>query len=296
MRVIATPLHILIFRRAASMLAVLLLAACTATPRGQSQHPQPAAPAWRLTAEQQALAHANCYGGLPVGQAARGSTELIVRRGYVLEHSSRDKIPLWVCESESAAQLQGHLKRHDKFAPDPALTGPRSLPSDYHDSGFERGHQAPAGNQTVDPALKDETFYMSNIAPQRPTLNSGIWNMLEQKTRSWVQRYGHAYEWTGPILCNESQPARRADCEHRSIGNGVTVPEEFYKIILVQERGEWKAIAFVMPNTDYRRPYELDRYIRSIDWIEQQTGIRFMPEMPADEAQRLKSSTPRMWR
>ena len=229
------------------MLAVVLLAACTATPRGHSRHPQLAPSEWRLTAEQQALAHANCYGGLPEGQATRGSTELIVRRGYVLEHSSRDKIPLWVCESDSAAQLQGHLKRHDRFVADPVLKGPRSLPSDYHDSGYERGHQAPAGNQTVDAALKDETFYMSNIAPQRPTLNSGIWNMLEQKTRNWVQRYGHAYEWTGPILCNESQGVREASCERKTIGNGVTVPEDFYKIILVQERGEWKAIAFVMP-------------------------------------------------
>lgn len=278
------------------MLAAAMLAGCAVTPREHAQQPPPEAPAWRLSAEQQAIANANCYGGIPIDGKRRGSTELIVRRGYVLEHSSRDKIPLWVCESESVTQLQGHLKRHDKFVPDPALQGPRSTPSDYHGSGYERGHQAPAGNQTVDPVLKDETFYMSNIAPQRPTLNSGIWNMLEQKTRTWVQRYGHAYEWTGPILCNEAPITRAGDCERRSIGNGVTIPEDFYKIILVQEKGEWKAIAFVMPNTDYSRPYELEHYIRSIDWIEQQTGIRFMPDMPADEARKLKSSTARMWR
>ena len=87
-----------------------------------------------------------------------GPTELVVRRGYVLEHSSADKTPLWVCEHVTADQLAGHLKRHDKFIPDPNLNGPKSYPQDYKGSGYERGHQAPAGNQTVDSVLKDETF------------------------------------------------------------------------------------------------------------------------------------------
>jgi endonuclease G len=280
------------------IISVTALQGCSTTSAVKPAPPHPSSRRWVLTAEQRALATANCYGGLPVDEEPEeGGTELIVRRGYVLEHSSRDKIPLWVCESESADQLVGHLKRHDHFIPDPALKGPKSVPGDYRQSGYERGHQAPAGNQTVDPALKDETFYMSNIAPQRPTLNSGIWNMLEQQTRTWVKRYGHAYEWTGPILCNEQdEPAPATGCTRRSIGNGVTVPEEFYKIILVQDRGTWKAIAFVMPNTDYQRPYQLERYIRSIQWIEQQTGIRFMPELPETQARELKSSTARFWR
>jgi endonuclease G len=255
---------------------------------------------WKLTPEQRVHADASCYGGLPTENFTDiGPTELVVRRGYVLEHSSADKIPLWVCENVSAEQLAGHLKRRDKFIADPILKGPKSFPQDYKASGYERGHQAPAGNQTVDPVLKDETFFMSNIAPQRPTLNSGIWNMLEQKTRKWAQQYGQAYEWTGPILCN-SRPttvlAQKDTCQRRSIGSGVTVPEYFYKIVLVSDRGTWKAIAFVMPNTDYSRPYKLEPYIQSIEWIEQHTGIEFMPNEQSPEMHKIKSMTSRMWR
>src|ERR1039457_6622523 len=104
------------------------------------------------------------------------------RQGYVLEHSSVDKIPLWVCESVAADQLGGHLARSNRFKADPDLKGPRAYPKDYVGSGYDRGHQAPAGNQTVDPDLKDQSFYMSNMAPQRPSLNRGIWKRLEDKT------------------------------------------------------------------------------------------------------------------
>lgn len=253
-----------------------------------------------LSAGQQALVDASCYDGLPVdGREVMGSTELIVRRGYVLEHSAVDKIPLWVCESVSARQLRGHVKRSNRFTADPDLHGPRAYPRDYLGSGYDRGHQAPAGNQMVDPELKDQTFYLSNMAPQRPSLNRGIWKLLEDRTRAWVSEYGHAYEWTGPIRCDPQvsrQPDAGVGCRRTTIGeDAVAVPVYFYKIILVQDHSTWKAIAFVLPNADFKRPYHLESYIRSIAWIESQTGIEFMPKMPAKERLRLTEAVAAMW-
>jgi endonuclease G len=183
------------------------------------------------------------------------------------------------------------------FRADPALTGAKSYPNDYTGSGYDRGHQAPAGNQTKNPALKDQTFYMSNIAPQRPSLNRGIWRVLEDKTRAWVIRYGRAYEWTGPIRCNgQAPPAGQHPCQRRTIGtNGVAVPLYFYKIVLVQDQSKWKSIAFVVPNIDFKPPYRLENYVRSIDWIEGQTGINFMPDEPPDEVRALKNTEGPMW-
>jgi endonuclease G len=253
-----------------------------------------------LNARQLSIANANCYGGLPVDtKPDMGPTELIVRKGYVLEHSTADKIPLWVCESVAVDQIMGHLPRHNVFRADPGLKGAKSYPDDYRGSGYDRGHQAPAGNQTKDAALKDETFYMSNIAPQRPSLNRGIWKLLEDKTRSWVTRYGHAYEWTGPILCDrqwQTASAGQEPCQRQTIGrNAVAVPLYFYKIVLVQDHSKWKSIAFVVPNTDFHRPYHLEYYIRSIDSIERQAGIEFMPNDPASEQRALKVAEGPMW-
>lgn len=253
-----------------------------------------------LSPERQALIDTNCYDGLPVDTREDiGSTELIVRGGYVLEHSSVDKIPLWVCESVSADQLRGHLTRSNRFKADPDLAGPKAYPKDYAGSGFDRGHQAPAGNQTTDALLKDQTFYMSNMAPQRPSLNRGIWKLLEDRTRTWVFRYGHAYEWTGPIRCDPRRPAPPdipAGCQRTTIGeHGVAVPLYFYKIILVQDQSTWKAIAFMLPNTDFQRPYHLESYIASIGWIETLTGLHFMPRMSARERRALCATVSAMW-
>lgn len=252
-----------------------------------------------LTPAQQALVDANCYDGLPVDSwEALGSTELVVRRGYVLEHSSMDKIPLWVCESVSSDQLTGRVARSNRFKADPMLQGPKAYPEDYAGSGYDRGHQAPAGNQTVDPELKQQTFFMSNMAPQRPSLNRGIWKLLEDKTRAWVFQYGHAYEWTGPIRCSLQTlppPDSRANCRKTIGKHEVAVPSYFYKIILVQDQSSWKAIAFVLPNTDFKRPYHLESYITSIDWIEKRTGIEFMPEMREKERRTLAAAVAAMW-
>jgi endonuclease G len=270
------------------------------TQRQPSRDSGPAASRFgALTPGQQALIKASCYGGLPVNTGeASGTTELIIRQGYVLEHSSVDKIPLWVCESVAADHLRGHLVRSNRFKADPDLKGPKAYPNDYVGSGYDRGHQAPAGNQTIDSELKDQTFYMSNMAPQRPSLNRGIWRLLEDKTRAWVFRYGRAYEWTGPIRCAPKlpPPPDTLGCQRQTIGeHGVAVPLYFYKIILVQDQSTWKAIAFVLPNTDFKRPYRLESYITSIDWIEKETGVEFMPTMSARERRALNASVSEMW-
>jgi endonuclease G len=282
----------------------LVIQACSTTPvtqRPPSRDSGPAASRFgALTPQQQTLIDASCYGGLPVDTGeVMGSTELIIRQGYVLEHSSVDKIPLWVCESVAADQLRGHLARSNRFKADPDLKGPKAYPNDYVGSGYDRGHQAPAGNQTVERELKDQTFYMSNMAPQWPSLNRGIWKMLEDRTRAWVFRYGRAYEWTGPIRCEPKRlpPATTKEaCQRRTIGeHGVAVPLYFYKIILVQDVSTWKAIAFVLPNIEFKGPYRLESYITSIDWIQKETGVEFMPTMSARERRALISAASPMW-
>jgi len=196
-------------------------------------------------------------------------------------------------------QLEGNLSREDKFRTDPQLKGPKATPQDYARSGYDRGHQAPAGNQTTDPELKAETFYMSNMAPQLPTLNRQIWRMLEEKTRGWVKEYGHAYEFTGSVFFDrkEDDPATAdGTLSYRTIGkSAVAVPSGFYKIVIVEEGGAWKSIAFVLPNQDYKSPYDLEPYVTSVLWIEQHTGINFMPDLSPQERETLETHVSTIW-
>jgi DNA/RNA endonuclease G (NUC1) len=75
----------------------------------------------------------------------------------------------------------------------------------------------------------------------------------------------------------------------------VAVPVYFYKIILVRDQSTWKAIAFVLPNTDFKQPHDLKSYIASIEWIETLTGIEFIPRMSASDRRKLISEASAMW-
>lgn len=254
-----------------------------------------------FTAQQTKLAASLCFKGMPQKTSEQlGPTEFIFRQGYILEHSSLDKIPLWVCEHVTKAQLGTDTDRKDLFKTDPDLKGPRSTPADYASSGYDRGHQAPAGNQGKNQQLQNETFYMSNMAPQRPKMNRNAWKALETQTRQWVSAYSEAWEFTGPIFydAKEDNPAT-ADgiINYAIIGkDAVSVPTHFYKIIIVKDGNTWKSIAFVFPNVStYKSPYHIEQYLQSVQWIEAHTGLSFMPDLTAQQKLDLKSHVATMW-
>src|SRR5881397_2906018 len=62
-----------------------------------------------LTPDQEKNRDFNCFQGCPVlsASAGHGPTAMIYRKGYVLQHSSIDKIPIWVAEHVVKSQLTG---------------------------------------------------------------------------------------------------------------------------------------------------------------------------------------------
>jgi endonuclease G len=245
----------------------------------------------------------NCLFGQPLLNSSWrfGPTDLVPRDGYVLMHSATDKIPLWVSEFVVKGQLAGKLDRDDKFAPDETLKpGRRAELIDYKGSGYDRGHQAPAGDQTTDKKLKAETFYLSNMAPQVPALNQQIWRGLETHVRDWIIERGSGYIITGPMFYDpkeEDPKTANGTIKHKVIGpDGVAVPTHFYKIVVAKDAsGRWQSIAFVMENRKYQKPYDFTSFIKPVEWIEQRTGINFMPELDALEQKRLEHSSSPMW-
>lgn len=213
-----------------------------------------------------------------------GPTTTVFRDGYVLQHSGMDKIPLWVCEHVTRDEISGSLPRKDAFKADPECPeGQRAELEDYRGSGFDRGHMAPAGNQTVDARLKKETFYLSNMAPQTAALNQKIWAGLEETVRQWAQAEGDVWTYTGNMFFDpQEENAATADglIPYEIIGPGeVAVPTHCYKIVLAKTAQSWRAIGFVMANQrkQFPKPYDFAAYSVPISWIEERTGLNFMP-------------------
>lgn len=213
-----------------------------------------------------------------------GPTAMVYRDGYVLQHSGVDKIPLWVCEHVTREEISGNQPRKNAFKADPECpAGQRAELEDYRGSGFDRGHMAPAGNQTVDARLKKETFYLSNMAPQTAALNQKIWADLEETVRQWAQADGEVWTYTGNMFFDpQEENAATADgiIPYETIGPGeVAVPTHCYKIVLARSGQSWRAIGFVMANQrqQFPKPYDFAAYSVPISWIEERTGLNFMP-------------------
>lgn len=241
--------------------------------------------------------------GLDAGQvrAAYGPTTLVPHEGYVLQLGLADKIPLWVAEKITASQLRGDARRSNYYRDDPMVPDVyEAADSDYTHSGYDRGHQVPAGNQKASQRLNDQTFHMTNMAPQRPRLNRYVWRELETQVRDWVRPDSPVHTITGPLFHEEAEE-RPATADglitHHTIGSGgVSVPTHFYKIVAQRRGGAWRVIAFVLPNQkSFRQPLRLDRYIRSVDWIETRSGLNFFPELGQTRAAGLEGEPSVMW-
>jgi endonuclease G len=64
----------------------------------------------------------------------------------------------------------------------------------------------------------------------------------------------------------------------RTIGKEkVVVPDYFYKILLDNSNGQYKMIAFLLPNKKSEKPFY--SFVVSVDSIEKMTGIDFFPEL-----------------
>ena len=256
--------------------------------------------------QEQRWIDSNCPLGMPEERAGHdfGFTTTIAREGYVLEHSAVDKIPLWVCEAVCSNKVCGDLTRPkpEPFAPEPKLEkGRRAELRDYRRTGYDRGHQAPSANQTTDRKLQAETYYLSNMCPQTGELNQRIWKKLEETVRDMAITNGPLYVITGPMFYDEAEDDPwTADgyVEHRTIGKGVAVPTHFYKVVLWKDpSNKWQGTALVMRNEKkpFPKPYHFNKYIRSISWVEERTGLNFSPKLPGPDLNRVERTANSIW-
>jgi endonuclease G len=127
----------------------------------------------------------------------------------------------------------------------------------------------PAGDNKWDGIAMKESNLLTNICPQHASLNSGVWNKIEQDCRKWARQYGDVYIVCGPVFLNR---------KHETIGaNKVFVPEAFFKVIL-RMKPKPAAIGFIIRNNEGKK--QKDQFINTVDDVERITDIDFFPALP----------------
>lgn len=196
--------------------------------------------------------------------------QIITHIGYTVSYNSDWKIPNWVAYELTKEEVEGILPRSNTFTPDPeVLSGKTATTYDYRNSGWDRGHMAPAGDMKWSELAMKESFYLSNICPQNKNLNSGVWKNLEEQVRGLASQKEKIYVVCGPIVSEQPQ----------TIGtNKVAIPDAFFKVLLQNENGNYAAIAFMFANESGKKP--LSTYAMSVEDIQNITGLDFFPALP----------------
>ncbi|BBP42354.1 DNA/RNA non-specific endonuclease [Thiosulfativibrio zosterae] len=222
--------------------------------------------------------------GIPqeVGQPASDWRNHILRNeGFMLGYSEKYRNPLWV--TYRVTQAQKSFGKRPEFRRDwRTLAGVTT--QDYTGSGYTRGHHAPnyliASRYGV--KAQAETFLMSNISPQKASLNTKTWQRLEEVAADFFsKKYPEFWVVTGPIF--DADPSQIQTLKN----SGIAIPKAFYKIFIrpseatenQDENSPYQVLAIIMPQ-NARTSAKLTQFVSTVDEVEALTGLDFFWQLP----------------
>lgn len=214
--------------------------------------------------------------GLDIPYLAK-APEVVQHLGYSLQYAEEHEQAYWIGYQLTKKETEKRYDRTDKFLVDPLIVSGSASNADYARSGYDRGHLAPAADMGWSNQSMVESFYFSNMSPQVPSFNRGIWKRLEEQVRSWAMEYDSIYVVTGPVLTKDLP----------TIGpNNVSIPNYYYKVILDNAGKDQKAIGFLMKNA--AGSGSLEAFAVSVDRVEKETGIDFFHQLPDEFEEKIE--------
>lgn len=229
------------------------------------------------------------FAGAPkrTGDVQPADIKVLDRGEFAVGWSPSLRRPVW-CAYHVTPDVLYQTGQRPNFNKDKEAANSPS-PGDYTRSGYDRGHMVP--NHAIESRYgaddQKKTFLMSNIAPQTPALNQGVWRNVEHRIADfWPAKYGEIWVIVGTI------PNRRGETLS---GTDIEIPGRFYQVIVAQEGMDVRALAVVF---DQHVPWRewAARNIVSIDELEEEAGLDFLPDLPKFIQNPLEAETPsRLW-
>ncbi|KAI9280150.1 hypothetical protein BC943DRAFT_363563 [Umbelopsis sp. AD052] len=209
------------------------------------------------------------------------------RDAYIANYNRRDRNANWVGEHLNRQTLtagEGVDRSRSSFRQDPAIPPMfQALLKDYFRSGFDRGHQAPAADATFTQEAMDETFFLTNMAPQVGVgFNRGYWAYVEEFVRDLVDSYPDVWVWTGELFLPQKGEDGKFYVKYQMIGNppNVAVPTHFYKVVLAKRNETYSTASFVFPNQPIANNITLETFKVAQEAIERASGLMFLTSLP----------------
>lgn len=213
--------------------------------------------------------------------------DVIIKHSYyTLSYDTIHHLAKWTIYQLTKNMLENKTaERKNKFTPDPDLPYSTQFDADYKNSGFDKGHLVPAADMSFSETAMQESFYYTNVSPQKPSFNRGIWKKLEEQVREWAKQYENIIVISGTVI---------SDSLSKMGIHKITIPHNFFKIIACIKCKEINAIGFIIPNEKSELP--IQHFAVRIDSIESITHIDFFSALENDIESKLeKNSSLNFW-
>jgi DNA/RNA endonuclease G (NUC1) len=209
---------------------------------------------------------------------------LLAKDQYVMSYNRDQGKPNWVSWHLNTSWFTGAASRQNDFRPDPSLPAGwyQVTEFDYSGSGFDRGHHTPSGDRTSSVADNSATFFMTNMMPQAPDNNQGPWEQFETYCRTVATQGNELYIIAGSI--GQGGTGSNGGVTNTVAGGNVTVPSYTWKVAIILTNGNddvsrvtasTRAIGIIMPNRQGIRTDPWQKYLASVDQVEDLTGYDF---------------------
>ncbi len=249
-------------------LLLIMVVGCLVT---QNSQQQPSTPMVQSTPKPEKSTQSSALDYSADYEIPASNRKLLVQHtAYTLLYNEDREQADWVAYKLLKSNLaSGKAERSNQFITDPMVKSGSATNADYAKSGYDRGHLAPAADMQQSELTMKESFYYSNMSPQKPEFNRGIWKKLEEKVRDWAMNYDTLYVVTGPVFISTIT----------EIGpDKVDVPSHYFKALMTIKTGKVFTTGFLLPNKGSNEP--LVKYEITIDSLEKVTGIDFYYQLP----------------
>lgn len=197
----------------------------------------------------------------------KSAGEIVKHTYYSLSYSEDNEQAFWVYYQLTPESINGGQSRTDDFRADPMVSTGSATLDDYKSSGYDRGHLCPAADMALNKTSMSESFFLSNMSPQLPGFNRGIWSSVEDQVRKWAIQFDGLDIATGPIFKDNIG----------KIGpDEVTVPGYYYKVLYSEKKQIM--VGLILANASSSK--SIDQFFVKVDDIENLTGIDFFSGLP----------------
>lgn len=206
------------------------------------------------------------------------TTPIFEKEGFFLAYNGQTRNAHWVYHKLTSDILEKKTSREDCDFKEELLLPDhiRATKNDYVSSGYDRGHLCAAADCLTQKAVED-SFSLTNVAPQAPAFNRGYWKKIEHHARELTKQYRAVHVFTGPLYLSKKDRDGKRYVKYEVIGkHEVAVPTHFFMLIFVElPSNKILGKGYILPNQIIDSETDLKKFSASIEEIEKASGVVF---------------------